>query len=68
MLSEKRDGKSHALWYNPSFSCVGNLKILRSQPFAATYIHADKAGSLGACLADGFEDHAACQVVALSSQ
>jgi len=23
------------LWYNPSLSCIGNLKILHSQPFAA---------------------------------
>ena len=36
--------------------CIGNLKILHSQPFAATYINAAKAG---ACLADGFDDHAA---------
>ena len=31
--------------YNPGFSCIGNLRILHSQPFAATYIHTDKAGS-----------------------
>ena len=31
--------------YNPGFSRFGILKILHSQPFAATYIHTDKAGS-----------------------
>ena len=44
LLSEKR-GWKEPLWYNPGFSCVWNLKILHSQPFAATYIHAGKAGS-----------------------
>ena len=39
------DYTKEPLWYNPSFSCIGNLKILHSQPFAATYIHADEAGS-----------------------
>ena len=29
----------------PIFSCIVNLKILHRQTFAATYIHADKAGS-----------------------
>ena len=29
-----------AIWQNPSFSCIGNLQILHSQSFAATYIHA----------------------------
>jgi hypothetical protein len=60
-LSEKRDGKFlEALWYNPGFSCIGDLKILHSQPFAATYIHADKQcrilGSLS-CLADAYAKH-----------
>jgi hypothetical protein len=38
-------GLIESLWYNPGFSCIGNLKVLHSQPFAATFIHADKAGS-----------------------
>ena len=36
-LSEKR--------YIPGFSRIRNRGILHSEPFAATYIHADKAGS-----------------------
>jgi len=51
-------GWKEPLWCNPSLSCIRNLKILHSQPFA--YIHAGKAGSYGACVADGLEDHAAC--------
>ena len=38
-------GWKEPLWYNPSFSCIGILKILHSQAFAAIYIRADKAGS-----------------------
>jgi hypothetical protein len=53
LLSEKRGGNSH-------FGTILVSAVLHSQPFAATNIHADKAGSQGACLADGFEDHAAC--------
>jgi hypothetical protein len=45
-LSEKRGAWKEplvkVLWYNPGFSRIGNLKILHSQPFAATDIHADK--------------------------
>ena len=32
-LSE--EGWKEPLWYNPGFSCIGNLKILHSQPFTA---------------------------------
>ena len=39
-----KSGVERTTWYNPSFSCVGNLKILHSQPFAAIYIYADIAG------------------------
>jgi len=66
-LYEKRGGKSHFDIGNPSFSCIGNLKILHSQPFAATYIHADKQDPRETVsLMHGFEDRAACQVVAVS--
>jgi len=37
-------GRKEPLQYNPSFSCIGNLKILHSQPVAATHNHANKAG------------------------
>jgi len=58
-LFGKQGCKSH-LRITPGFSCIKNLKIVHSQPFAGAYIHADKAGSKkGACFADGFEDHAA---------
>jgi hypothetical protein len=36
-------GWKEPLWYNPIFSCIGNLGILHSQPFAAAYTH--EAGS-----------------------
>jgi hypothetical protein len=33
-----RSGWKQPLWYNPSFSCIENLKILHSQPFAAIFM------------------------------
>ena len=59
-LFRKWGGKNHFDIILVSAVSGRNLKVLHSQPFAATNIHADKAGSQGACLADGFEDHAAC--------
>jgi hypothetical protein len=43
-LSEKRGGKIHFGMILVS-AVLGNLKILYGQSFAATCIHADKAGS-----------------------
>ena len=37
-------GWNEPLWYDFSFSCNINLKVLRSQPFAAAYIHETKQG------------------------
>jgi len=59
-LPDKRGGKSHFGMTLISALPARSLEIGHSQPFAATYIYADKAEPWGACLADGFEDHTAC--------